>query len=1019
VEVLVRPSRIAVGLASLFLAVLSLFAWTPGASAQAPVVTAPATVQKPEGCVIDFTVTATAMPGETILSLTASPLPAGATFTTNASNTSGTFHWATGINSAGSYQVTFRAIDSQGLEDDAITVISVTASARAPVVTAPFSATVNEGQCLTITVTAVDPDGDPINCFSPNPVVPFGSFTTNAARTSGTFTWCPTFTQAGSYSVTFLACSDACGGTGCGVCASATTTIIVNNVDRPPTVTAPATASVEENTLLTFFVFASDPDGDAMNSFTATSSPPTPGSTFTVNASNTSGTFSWTPSFTAAGVYNVTFTASNALTGTARTAITIGGPDRAPVVTAPATYTFGEGVLGSFTVTASDPDGEAILSLTAASSPPTPGSTFTANAANTSGTFSWTPSFTAAGLYTVTFTASNALSGSAATAVTVGQLHRPPVVTAPSNVTGSEGSMMTFTVSASDPDGEAIVSLTAAGSAIDAGGTFVSNAASTSGTFSWTPSFTQSGGYSVTFAASNALTGTATTNITVAEADPNPVVTAPATVTRPESCVIDFTVTATAPAGLSIASLTASPLPTGATFTANASNTSGTFHWATSFTSAGSYSVTFTAVTNSGATGTAVTNITITNAAFGPVVTAPASMSVNEGQCLTFVVTAADPDGDPINCLSPSPVIPFATFARNASNTSGTFTWCPTFSDAGTYTVTFTACSAICGGTGCEICGSATTTITVLDSCSGPTADAGGPYTGVLGAPVCFDGSGSSDPSGGPLTYEWDFGDGDTGTGAMICHTYTVAGTYNVTLTVTGSCGSDTDVTTVTFQQFCASAFTQGGNKTLRLGSGKPTWCVRIEPVGGCYENSSVLPASIVMRYTGGAVTEIHALSEKTTIGGDANGNGIEEIAACFAKEDLRQLFSGLPAGPNDVQVTIAMSLAGGGSVQAQLVIRVVASGSALAASVVPNPLNPEASLVFTTRTAGRTTAAVYDASGRLVRTLVDESAYPAGRHDVRFDGRDSRGVPLASGIYFYRVTAAEGSAFGRFAILK
>ncbi len=78
-----------------------------------------------------------------------------------------------------------------------------------------------------------------------------------------------------------------------------------------------------------------------------------------------------------------------------------------------------------------------------------------------------------------------------------------------------------------------------------------------------------------------------------------------------------------------------------------------------------------------------------------------------------------------------------------------------------------------------------------------PVADAGGPYTGRPGEVVQFDGSGSTDPDGTVVDYAWDFGDGNTGSGALPTHTYTEAGAYLVLLVVTDDGGATDGASTL------------------------------------------------------------------------------------------------------------------------------------------------------------------------------------------------------------------------------
>ena len=72
------------------------------------------------------------------------------------------------------------------------------------------------------------------------------------------------------------------------------------------------------------------------------------------------------------------------------------------------------------------------------------------------------------------------------------------------------------------------------------------------------------------------------------------------------------------------------------------------------------------------------------------------------------------------------------------------------------------------------------------------------PVSGPAPLSVAFDASASHDPDGPIVTYAWDFGDGQTGSGQATSHTYTTPGTYEAILTVTDQDGaSDADTTTI------------------------------------------------------------------------------------------------------------------------------------------------------------------------------------------------------------------------------
>ena len=101
-----------------------------------------------------------------------------------------------------------------------------------------------------------------------------------------------------------------------------------------------------------------------------------------------------------------------------------------------------------------------------------------------------------------------------------------------------------------------------------------------------------------------------------------------------------------------------------------------------------------------------------------------------------------------------------------------------------------------------------------------PVAEAG-PDIVVGQSTITFDGSGSADADGDPLTYVWDFGDGSpAAAGALVSHTYAEGGVYPVVLTVDDGTGlsnaSDRASVTVTING--APVADAGGNKDVCAG---------------------------------------------------------------------------------------------------------------------------------------------------------------------------------------------------------
>jgi PKD repeat protein len=109
---------------------------------------------------------------------------------------------------------------------------------------------------------------------------------------------------------------------------------------------------------------------------------------------------------------------------------------------------------------------------------------------------------------------------------------------------------------------------------------------------------------------------------------------------------------------------------------------------------------------------------------------------------------------------------------------------------------------------------SATHTIQIKEGVTNqpPKAVISGPTSGLVGETLSFSGANSSDEDGRIASYAWNFGDGATDSGKDVTHSYSTAGSYKITLTVTDD-GKGTD-------QVSAQIQTSSTSKTYKVQSG-------------------------------------------------------------------------------------------------------------------------------------------------------------------------------------------------------
>jgi parallel beta-helix repeat protein len=462
------------------------------------------------------------------------------------------------------------------------------------------SFSVDEGVATAISLTGVDVDGDTL-MYSLDPGAPEGAAIDPA---TGVFTWTPTESQGpASYLVTVRATDDGAPS----FSDFETITITVNEVNVSPQLSAIGNKTVDEGSLLSFSAIATDSDLPA-NTLTFSLDAGAPAG---ASISSTTGAFSWKPiESQGPASYSVTVRVTDNgapnLSHFETITITVNEANAPPLLGVIGDQTVDEGTPLSFTATASDADLPAnALAFSLDAGAPAGASI---NAAT--GVFTWTPTEAQGpGTYAVTVRVTDNgtpnLSAFETITITVNEVddvNVPPVLDAIGNKTVDEGTLLTFTATATDSDLPANT-LTFS---LDAGAPAGASINPATGVFVWTPTESQGGAsYSITVRVTDDgtpnLSNSETITVTVNDVNAPPVLNAIGDKIVDEGTLLSFTATATDP-DLPANTLTFS-LDAGAPAGASINPITGAFAWTpTESQGPGSYLVTIR-VTDNGTPG--------------------------------------------------------------------------------------------------------------------------------------------------------------------------------------------------------------------------------------------------------------------------------------------------------------------------------------------------------------------------------------------------------------------------------
>ncbi len=594
-------------------------------------------------------------------------LPEGASF----DPVNGQLTWTPTYDQSGVKKNVLFIFTAGNLSDSAMIDITVNHVNRPPVLNPIVDQTVNENDTLTFSISGTDPDSEDEGLLTYSAEnLPEGAAFNSQTQT---FTWVPTFEQSGEFSNTTFTVRDSAGLTD-----SKGVLIRVNHVNRSPLLAAGGDKTVDENTLLTFTLEGSDPDAEDQNKLVYSADNLPQGAELKENV------FSWTPSYNQSGSYPIKFSFTDGqVTVSEDVTISVNHVNRNPALENINTQTVNENELLQFTVNGSDPDkeDEGRFKISASGLPEG------ANFDTSSNTFSWTPTFEQSGTYNVNFVNTDpaGLTAEITVPIEVNHINRTPIFEPIVAQTVDENSPLTVTLTpAQDPDKEDEGKLQYEALNLPDGATFDP----TTLTFNWTPTFEQSGEYTVTFRAKDSeFEVDQAMIITVNHVNREPQIGAITAQTADEASLYSLKINATDPDEEDKGKLTVdvSNLPQGASFDAS----SATISWTPGYEQSGNYDgINITVTDPAGLSAQTTFTITVNHVNRAPEIQVPGSQTGTENEPLSFSVSASDPDSEDDGKLQ----MRANNLPSGASFDAGTgsFSWTPGFDQAGNYTLSFT-----------------------------------------------------------------------------------------------------------------------------------------------------------------------------------------------------------------------------------------------------------------------------------------------------------------------------------------